>query len=136
MLNVVLFFFLSVTCEEKILGPETGFTPDMVTSSSKYNSSTSSSHSVMSHVVDFPWCASLNDTSPYFEIDLGDVFVICALSTRGDPHDGEHWVESYTLETSLDGTTWTDYKEGDQQRVSEIQENLDQSFGQKKKKIQ
>jgi len=108
-----------VSCEEKILGPETGFYPDMTASSSQYNASTSASHSSMSYAVDFPWCADRNDNSPYLEVDLIDVHVVCALSTRGDPQ-GKRWIETYTLQSSLDGTTWTDYKEGDQKRVGEF----------------
>ena len=99
---------------------ETGFYPDMVVSSSQYNASTSASHSFMSHAVGLAWCAARSDLSPYLEMDLVDVHVICALSTRGDPQ-GEHWVETYTLKSSLDGATWSDYKEGDQQRVGGIQ---------------
>ena len=98
---------------------ETGFYPDMSVSSSQFNASTSASHSSMSCAVDFPWCANRSDLSPYLEIDLVDVHVICALSTRGNPQ-GDHWVETYTLQSSLDGTTWTEYKEGDQQRVREV----------------
>ena len=101
------------------MGVETGFYPDMIVSSSQFNASASASHSSMSYAVDFPWCANRSDLSPYLEMDLVDVHVICGLSTRGNPQ-GQHWVEAYVLQSSLDGTTWTEYKERDQQRVGEV----------------
>ena len=81
----------------------------------------------MSYAVDIPWCANRSDLSPYLEMDLVDVHVICALSTRGNPQ-GEHWVETYTLQSSLDGTTWADYKEGVQQRVRGVVKRQGNTF--------
>jgi len=71
----------SVSCEERILGPETGFYPDMTASSCQYNASTAASHSFMSYAVDIPWWADRNDNLPYLDVDLIEVH----LSTRGGP---------------------------------------------------
>ena len=58
----------------------------------------------------------MSDSSPYLQIDLQIPYIICAVSTQGNSQ-GSQWVESYTLQSSTDGTTWTDYKENGQVKV-------------------
>ncbi|CAH3147943.1 unnamed protein product, partial [Porites lobata] len=62
------------------------------------------------------WCASTNDSNPYLEIDLEAVHIICAVSTQGNAQ-GSQWVETYFLQSSTDGITWTDYEEDGQIKV-------------------
>ena len=62
------------------------------------------------------WCASTNDSNPYLEIDLEAVHIICAVSTQGNA-EGSQWVETYSLQSSTDGITWTDYEEDGQIKV-------------------
>ena len=62
------------------------------------------------------WCAGTSDTNPYLQIDLQTLHIVCAVSTQGNSQV-DQWVKNYTLELSMDGTTWTDYKEGGQIKV-------------------
>ena len=43
--------------------------------------------------------------------------IIYAVSTQGNPQADE-WVVTYTLQVSTNGTTWTDYEEFGQVKVS------------------
>ena len=63
------------------------------------------------------WCADTADNNPYLQIDLQTLHIICAVSTQGNSQ-ADQWVESYTLQVSTNGTTWTDYEELGQVRVS------------------
>ena len=63
------------------------------------------------------WCANTADSiNPYLQIDLQTLHIICAVSTQGNSQ-ADHWVESYTLKSSTDGTTWTDYNDLGQVKV-------------------
>ena len=64
------------------------------------------------------WCADTPDSiNPYLQIDLQTLHIICAVSTQGNPQAGE-WVKTYALQVSTDGSTWTDYEEFGQVKVS------------------
>ena len=66
------------------------------------------------------WCADTADNNnPYLQIDLQTLDIICAVSTQGNSQADE-WVETYTLQISTNGTTWTDYEEFGQVKVSVI----------------
>ena len=62
------------------------------------------------------WCASTGDGNPYLQIDLETIHIVCAVSTQGNPN-ADQWIETYTIQVSEDGTTWTDYKEHGQNKV-------------------
>ena len=62
------------------------------------------------------WCAYYSNHG-YLQIDLQSLHVICAVSTQGHPF-GYWWVKNYTLESSIDNKTWTDYKENGLVKVS------------------
>ena len=62
------------------------------------------------------WCAGTSDANPYLQIDLQTLHIICAVSTQGNSK-ADQWVKTYTLKLSIDGSTWTDYKEGGQVKV-------------------
>ena len=64
------------------------------------------------------WCASTSDVNPYLQIDLQTLHIICAVSTQGNSQ-ADQWVETYTLQTSTNGTTWTDFEEFGQVKVSQ-----------------
>ena len=55
-----------------------------------------------------------NDTDDYLQIDLGDMFFICAVATQGHPLRDE-WTTSYKLLTFL--THWITYKENNTEKV-------------------
>ena len=63
-----------------------------------------------------PWCAYYWDNE-YLQIDLQSLHVICAVFTQGHPRYS-WWVKKYTLESSIDNKTWTDYKENGLVKVS------------------
>ena len=63
------------------------------------------------------WCAHYRDNNKYLQIDLQSLHVICAVSTQGYPRFS-WWVKKYTLESSIDNKTWTDYKENGLVKVS------------------
>ena len=62
------------------------------------------------------WCAATSDSNPYLQIDLQTLHIICAVSTQGNPQ-GDQWVETYTLQVSTDGATWTNFTEFGQVKV-------------------
>ncbi|KAJ7371466.1 hypothetical protein OS493_025365 [Desmophyllum pertusum] len=56
------------------------------------------------------WCAKGDDTSPYFQVDLGYADEIKGVATQGQ--EANYWfVRSFTLSFSRDGATWYDYTE-------------------------
>ena len=63
------------------------------------------------------WCAGTSDTSPYLQIDLQALHIICAVSTQGNSK-ADQWVKTYTLQSSIDGSSsWTNYTEIGQVKV-------------------
>ena len=64
------------------------------------------------------WCALWeNRYNGSLQIDLQSLHVICAVSTQGAGSFPE-WVKKYTLQSSTDNKTWTDYKENGLFKVS------------------
>ena len=57
----------------------------------------------LNYVLGAPWCAETNDTSPYLQIDLQTIHIICAVSTQGNSQ-ADQWVKNYTLQISTNGT--------------------------------
>ena len=58
-----------------------------------------------------------NDPDDYLQIDLGDVFFICAVATQGHGSRRNEWTTSYKLQ--LLRTEWTIYKENSTEKVWE-----------------
>ena len=56
------------------------------------------------------WCTLPEDNNKYLQIDLQSLHVICAVSTQGRGNSPDR-VKKYTLQSSTDDKTWTDYKE-------------------------
>jgi len=92
---------------------------NQLNASSELNASTPAKNGRLNFVAGSSWCASTSDTSPHLQIDLRIPYIICAVSTQGNSK-GSQWVESYTLQSSTDGTTWTDYKENGKFTVVEV----------------
>ena len=92
---------------------------NQLNASSELNASTPAKNGRLNFVAGSSWCASTSDSSPYLQIDLQIPYIICAVSTQGNSQ-GSQWVESYTLQSSKDGTTWTDYEENGQVKVGEV----------------
>ena len=65
------------------------------------------------------WCARYGDNNKYLQIDLQSLHVICAVSTQGNGDNiYPHFVKKYTIQSSIDSKTWTDYKENGRVKVS------------------
>jgi len=62
------------------------------------------------------WCARTSDSNPYLQIDLQTLHIICAVSTQGNSL-AEEWVKNYILQSSIDGSHWTNYTEIGQVKV-------------------
>ena len=60
--------------------------------------------------------SSNNNNNDYLQIDLGSVYVVCALATQGNPSAGD-WTETYKIETSLDNVNWQWYQENNAVKV-------------------
>ncbi|KAK5575543.1 hypothetical protein RB653_006676 [Dictyostelium firmibasis] len=57
------------------------------------------------------WCAAINDANQYIVagVDTPKTFVAVSIQGRGD---ADHWTKSFKVRYTLDGITWTDYRNG------------------------
>ena len=92
---------------------------DKINASSCLNASTPANNSRLNYTAGSSWCASTSDSNPYLQIDLQTLHIICAVSTQGNSQ-ADQWVETYTLQVSTNGTTWTDYNDLGQVKVDII----------------
>ena len=97
---------------------ESGKIPDnKISASSELLVSTPAKNGRLNYTAGPSWCASTSDSNPYLQIDLQTLHIICAVSSQGNSQ-ADQWVQTYTLQSSTDGTTWTDYKEDGQLKVN------------------
>ena len=61
------------------------------------------------------WISSSNNNE-YLQIDLGSVYVVCAVATQGNP-SADDWTKTYKIETSLDNVNWQWYQENNTVKV-------------------
>ena len=87
-----------------------------ITASSVQNANTPATNGRLNYTSGSSWCAGTSDTNPYLQIDLQALHIICAVSTQGNSQ-ADQWVKTYKLQFSINGTTWTDYKEAGQIKV-------------------
>ena len=117
MIRANVNFVSSGACVDFDLGMESGTIPDRnIIASSEESASTPGKNGRLNYASGSSWCAGTSDTSPYLQVDLQTLHIICAVSTQGNSQ-ADQWVKNYTLQLSTDGTTWTDYKEGGQVKV-------------------
>ncbi|CAH3169064.1 unnamed protein product [Pocillopora meandrina] len=119
--RVAFFAFLiplgSGVCIDLDLGLENERISDgNITASSVQNANTPAKNGRLNYTSESSWCAGTSDTNPYLQIDLQTLHIICAVSTQGNSQ-ADQWVKTYTLQLSINGTTWTDYKEAGQVKV-------------------
>ena len=63
------------------------------------------------------WIPSSNiNNNDYLQIDLGSVYVVCAVATQGNP-SADDWTETYKMKTSLDNVKWQWYQESNTVKV-------------------
>ena len=82
-------------------------------SSSKLRPDTPAKNGRLNYTAGSSWCALSSDNYPFLEIDLQTLHIICAVSTQGN-HQADQWVKTFTLQSSTDGRTWTNYTEDNQ----------------------
>ena len=87
-----------------------------MTSSTKFNASTPAFNSRLGFNAGSSWCSATSDSSPYLQIDLGAPYVICGIATQGD-HMSIQWVQTYQIQTSRDGASFTYYKQNSISKV-------------------
>ena len=117
-INVHFILFYLASCEQVDVGVSWYILDHQLNASSELNANTPAKNGRLNFVAGSSWCASTSDTSPYLQVDLQIPYVICAVSTQGNSQ-GSQWVKSYTLQSSTNGTTWTDYKENGKVKVVE-----------------
>ncbi|PFX30135.1 Protein sidekick-2 [Stylophora pistillata] len=114
---------LKYGCVEFYLGLENErILDDRMTAPTEQSASTPAHNGRSNYTRGSSWCARTSDTNPYLQIDLQTVHIICAVPTQENSQGGQ-WVKNYTLQFSIDGTNWTDYKEG--RHVKVLQGNND-----------
>ena len=68
------------------------------------------------------WEPKTNDRDDYLQIDLLYEYVICAVATQGNPPtqsaNAQEWTTEYKLRFSLNGTTFSPYKENKTDKVN------------------
>ncbi|CAH3169050.1 unnamed protein product, partial [Pocillopora meandrina] len=115
--SVLSVNFLIGVCIDLDLGLENERISDgNITTSSVQNANTPAKNGRLNYTSGSSWCAGTSDTNPYLQIDLQTLHIICAVSTQGNSQ-ADQWVKTYTLQLSINGTTWTDYKEAGQVKV-------------------
>jgi len=100
------FLLTPGSCNDLDLGIGSGSIPDdKITASS---AGTPAKNGRLGYTAGSSWCAEASDPRPYLQIDLQTLHIICAVSTQGNSQE-DAWVETYTLQSSIDGSHWTDY---------------------------
>ena len=67
------------------------------------------------------WCGATIESKPNLQVDLEKLHTTFAVSTQGNSI-GDQWVTKYSLQSSKDWTTWTNYQEEAKLRVCSLQE--------------
>ena len=62
------------------------------------------------------WIPSSNNNNDYLQIDLGSLYVVCAVATQGNP-SADDWTETYKIKTSLNNVKWQWYQENNTVKV-------------------
>ena len=73
------------------------------------------------------WAPSTNSGADFLQIDLGAVHFICAVATQGNP-TADEWTKNYKIKMSINKVDWSEYKEGNPEKVCSCQLNKT-SFG-------
>ena len=121
----ILSWFVTGYCTDLDLGMQSSSIPDdSITASSELNVITPAKNGRLNYTAGSSWCAATNDNNPYLQIDLQKLHIICAVSTQGNSQ-ADDWVKTYTLQSSRDGKTWTNYEDSGLVKVSfRIQQKL------------
>ena len=104
------FFSHIALCDQDAIGLGNNLSiPDSwLTASSELGANTPAKNGRLNYTAGPSWCASSSDNYPYLEIDLQIPYIICAVSSQGN-HQADQWVKTFSLQSSTDGRTWTNY---------------------------
>ena len=91
-----------------------------MSASSERNNITAAKNGRLNYTAGPSWCASLSDSTPYIQVDLGSVYIICAVATQGNSR-ADQWVRTYQVQYSANRSNWLIYQERGQNRVSQKQ---------------
>ena len=70
------------------------------------------------------WIPSGNSNiNDYLQIDLGSVYVVCAVATQGNP-SADDWTKTYKIKTSLDNVNWQWYQESNLVKVCTVKGDM------------
>ena len=65
------------------------------------------------------WCPKTSSNrTDFLQVDMGAVRSICAVATQGTTRN--HWITSFKLKLSLDGTTFNYYMEDNAVKVNRL----------------
>ena len=110
-------FLTAGDCDDLDLGMQSGSIPDSkIIASSEKNANAPAKNGRLNYASGSSWCAGTSDSNPYLQIDLQTLHIICAVSTQGNSQ-AEEWVTNYILQSSIDGSHWTNYTEIEQVKV-------------------
>ena len=87
-----------------------------ISSSSASSASTPAKNGRLNYTGGQSWCASSRDSTPFLEVDLGSVHIICAVATQGNSR-ADQWVKTYRVTYSTDGKSWSVYQEQNREKV-------------------
>ena len=102
-----------------LLGMESGHLQDNALSASTSNDTNHTNHApqqsrfntVPSKGRTGAWCAKKNEVNQWLQIYFGRETTVSKVATQG--YDGDHWVMSYSLSYSVDGSHWAWYRLSD-----------------------
>ncbi|XP_052248669.1 mucin-5AC-like isoform X9 [Dreissena polymorpha] len=110
---------------------QTVISGSQLTASTAYNFSFEASNGRLMQQASGPngaaWLPRFNDKQQFIQVDLGSLEQIAGLITQGRP-DTDQWVESFFVETSIDGTHWYKYADmGSKKEYTLFAGNFDRS---------
>ena len=110
--DILNILFTQAGCEDNAVGVSSNsvIINSKLSSSSIHTASTPASNGRLNYTGGPSWCASSSDSSPYLEVDLGSVYIICAVATQGNSR-ADQWVKTYQIQSSEDKITWTSHRE-------------------------
>ena len=87
-----------------------------ISSSSASSASTPAKNGRLNYIGGQSWCASSRDSTPFLEVDLGSVHIICAVATQGNSQ-ADKWVKTYRVMYTTDRKVWSVYHEQNREKV-------------------
>jgi hypothetical protein len=94
-----------------------------LTSSSIYDNTRSAAEARL--LSNSSWRPRDNDTNPWLQIDLGEIYYVCAVATQGDPNSDERTTK-YKIRGSVNNSSWTsiENKTSGNEKVSLLPQQL------------